>query len=273
MRTVSEEKPAKPEEKARSDGPMVLPRAFALLRLLAENKRGMTLSEISAATSVPKSSLSSTLKALDEQKLLVREGWHYSLGPEAYALASVILARSTLSQIARSTLVETMEEAGETVLLATVDSNGVDSVYVDAVETRNPIRYSVPIGTRRPLFPTAAGRMLLAYFTPEQLRAYFDRIELRAYTENTVIDREDLERRIAEARASGISTNSGEFSADSTAFAAPVLDHSDALVAVVTIALPTSRAIRKREQLIEQVKRAAARLSRLVGHHEDPAGG
>lgn len=246
---------------------MVLSRVFALLRLLAENKRGMTLSEISVKTSVPKSSLSATLKALDDQGLLVREGWHYSLGPEAYALASVILAGSTLSQIAHPTLVETMEESGETVLLGTLDRDSDYSVYVDIVETNNPVRYSVPIGTRRPLYPAAAGRVLLAYRSPEQRRAYFDRVKIERFTEHTIVDREELEKVLDGVRETGISMSSGEFSADSSGFAAPVFNHSGAVVAVLTIALPTNRALVKRDQLIEQVRRGAATLSRIFGHN------
>jgi len=245
---------------------MVLSRVFALLRLLAEKKRGMTLSEISSQTSVPKSSLSATLKALDEQGLLVRDGWHYSLGPEAYALASLIMAGSTLSQMAHHMLVEAMEECGETVLLATLDRDDTYSVYVDIVETPNPVRYSVPIGTRRPLYPSAAGRVLLAYQSPEKIRAYLDRAKLERFTEHTVIDKNEIERTLAGVRENGLSMSSGEFSADSSGFAAPVFNHSGDVIAALTIALPTSRAVAKREQLIEQIRRSAANLSRVVGH-------
>lgn len=264
MRTVGE---GDPDGKGRADGPMVLPRVFSLLRLLADNRRGLTLSELATRTSVPKSSLSSTLKTLHEQGLLTREGWTYSLGPEAFALASVILAGRTLSQIAHPTLVETMEQCGETVLLAALDRDSDYSVYIDIVETANAVRYSVPVGTRRPLYPTAAGRVILAYQTPEQLRAYFKRVRLEKCTDRTVVDRREIERLLEEIRRTGLATNSGEFSPDSSAFAAPVLNSSGALVAALTIALPTSRVEAKRAALEQQTQDAAARLSKVIGHH------
>lgn len=264
MRTVGRDGP---EGKVRADGPMVLPRVFALLRLLAENKRGLTLSELATRTSVPKSSLSATLKTLHEQGLLTREGWTYSLGPESFALASAILAGRTLSQIAHATLVETMERCDETVLLAALDRDRDYSVYVDTVETANAVRYSVPVGTRRPLYPTAAGRVFLAYHTPEQLQAYFKRVRLEKYTDRTVIDHKEIERSLDEIRRTGIAVNSGEFSSDSSGFAAPVLNSSGALVAVLTIALPTSRVQSKRKALEQQTREAAERLSKIIGHH------
>ncbi|MBC7143250.1 MAG: IclR family transcriptional regulator [Rhodobacteraceae bacterium] len=263
MRTTT---PRDTEPKARSEGPMVLSRVFALLRLLAENKRGMTLSEIAVQTSVPKSSLSATLKALDEQGLLVRDGRNYSLGSEAYAIASLIMAGSTLSRVAHHTLVETMEETGETVLLATLDRDEDYLVYMDIVETPNPIRYSVSIGTRRPLYPSAAGRVLLAYQRPEEIKAYLDRVKLERFTEHTVIDKDEIEKALTAVRESGLSMSTGEFSADSSGFAAPVFNHSGAVIAALTVALPTNRAVIKREHLIEQVRSGAAKLSRIVGH-------
>ena len=97
---------------------MVLPRAFALLRLLAGNPSGMNLSSVSAELDVPKSSLSSTLKALTDQGYLNRSGTLYSLGSEAFSLASVIVAGRSLRQVARPYLERTMEQTGETVLLS-----------------------------------------------------------------------------------------------------------------------------------------------------------
>lgn len=81
---------------SRSEGPMVFPRAFALLRLLADTQQGLTLSAIATSLEAPKSSLSSTLKALTDQGFLSRKGTLYFLGGEAHSLASTILAGRTI---------------------------------------------------------------------------------------------------------------------------------------------------------------------------------
>ena len=114
---------------------MVLPRAFSLLRLLAEEPQGMNLSGMAAYLDVPKSSLSSTLKALTDQGYLSRKGTLYFLGSEAYGLASTILAGRTIRQIARPYIEQTMENTGETVLLAQLDVDGKFASYIDTVES------------------------------------------------------------------------------------------------------------------------------------------
>jgi hypothetical protein len=66
---------AMPDSPARAEGPMVSPRAFSLLRLLADHQEGRTLSDIA----VPKSSLLSALQALTDPRYLSRKGIVYFL--------------------------------------------------------------------------------------------------------------------------------------------------------------------------------------------------
>ena len=208
----------------RSDGPMVLPRAFALLRLLAEEPHGLNLSAIASNLEAPKSSLSSTLKALTEQGFLQRTGSLYFLGSESYGLASIILAGRSIRQIARPFLEEAMEETGETVLLAIMDADLRHFTYVDSVESHQSVRYSVPIGSRRSLYATSSGRLFLAYQTEAFRQAYFDDVKMEPVTEKTITDRKTLEDVLRDVRQSEISVTLGDYSNDAAGFSAPIFN-------------------------------------------------
>ncbi len=252
---------------------MVLPRAFALLRLLAEETQGLNLSAVATSLDVPKSSLSSTLKALTEQGYLKRTGSLYSLGAESYSLASVILAGRTIRQIARPYLEKAMESCGETVLLATLDSDLRHFSYVDIVESPKSVRYSVPIGSRRTLYATSCGRLFLAHQSESLRQAYFDSVELERVTEKTITERAALENLLNEIRQSGVSVTLGDFSADVAGFAAPIFNSEGNMVAALAIGVPLSRGLQEEARFRDTAVKAGKAISNVLGHKEDRTAG
>jgi len=244
---------------------MVLPRAFALLRLLAGEQQGLTLSVIAAHLEMPKSSLSSTLKALTDQKMLKRTGALYFLGPEAYSLASVILGGSGIRQIARPFLEKTMDACGETVLLAVLDSDMQHFTYIDIVESQNSVRYSVPIGTRRPLYSTCCGRLFLAFQPAASRQTYFDTATLRPLTGKTIVDHGDLMTCVDAIGHAGLSITMGDFSDDAAGFAAPILNAEGDMIAALAIGVPLSRGEREKRKFSDAVIQSARDISKVLG--------
>lgn len=245
---------------------MVLPRAFSLLRLLAENPSGMTLSGLSVALDVPKSSLSSTLNALTDQEMLKRDGSLYFLGPESYSLASVILAGRSIRQIARPYLERAMIESEETILLAIPDNDGAHTTYVDVVESLKPVRFTLSIGTRRPLYANASGRLFLAHYSNEALEKYLKATTLEPLSPLAVKTAEELKGKLAAIRENGVSVTLGDYSSDSAGFSAPIYNHDGHMVAALTVGLPVSRGEREKEKLSDVVRRQAAEISKILGY-------
>lgn len=250
----------------RMEGPMVLPRAFSLLRLLAEEPQGMNLSDMAADLDMPKSSLSSTLKALTDQGFLARKGTLYFLGSEAYGLASTILAGRTIRQIARPYLEQTMESTGETVLLSQLDPDRKFASYIDTVESDKSIRFSVPLAARRALYCSAGGRIFLAFMTDRQRAGYYDSVSMERRTENTETDRVEVEQVVAKIRETGISITMGTYSADAAGFAAPIFNSDGEVTAALTIGVPVSRAERDSQKYTEAAIKAAADISKILGY-------
>lgn len=256
---------------ARSEGPMVLPRAFSLLRLLAAAPQGLNLSALANHLDVPKSSLSSTLKALTEQELLSRRGTLYFLGSESYALASVILAGRTIRQIARPHLEKVQEVTGETSLLAQLDVDSKFITCIDLIESEKTIRYSVPIAARRGLYSSAAGQVFLADLTERARQAYYRDADLDKLTENTATDTAELEKVVAKVREIGVAVTWGTYSPDAVGFAAPVRDSDGALVAALSLGVPLSRAEREQDRYVEVIRDTAADISRILGYRSGGA--
>jgi DNA-binding IclR family transcriptional regulator len=253
---------------SKKEGPMVLPRAFSLLRHLAQTPGGLTLSDISNRLDAPKSSLSSTLKALTEQQFLKREGAQYFLGPEAFSLASVILAGRSIRRIARPYLERAMEQCGETVLLAALDDDQRHATYIDVIESPKSVRFTVSIGTRRPLYANACGRLFLAHQSETVRRAYFSSTELTPITDKSIVERSKLEDVLGDIRNTGISQTLGDYSPDSAGFAAPIFNSDGTMVAALTIGVPISRGLREEKRFIQIAGNTAREISKILGYSD-----
>jgi DNA-binding IclR family transcriptional regulator len=245
---------------------MVLHRAFALLRLLAGEPQGISLSEISVQLDLPKSSLSSILKALTEQEFLERKGSLYTLGPESFALSSVILAGRSIRQLARPYLRKTMEKCGETVLLAVPDPDMRHATYIDSVESPQAVRFVVTIGTRRPLYANACGRLFLANMPEEQRKRYLESVPLTPVTEKTITDPVQLDKLLAKVREDNLSVTLGDYLPDAGGFAAPIYNSDGDLIAALTIEVPISRAMDEEATFREFAREAAREISRVLGY-------
>jgi len=84
----------------------------------------------------------------------------WMIGIEAFRIGNTYLVRTNLVEAARKTLRRLMEETGETANLGIAD-NG-DVVFVDQVETKNPIRAFFSPGTRGHMHSSGIGKSLLA---------------------------------------------------------------------------------------------------------------
>src|SRR5437764_3653716 len=90
-----------PSSNGAASGPRAMSRVLRLFDLLAARRTGMTLSEASDALDVPKSTLTSSLKALVADGFLIADGGAYQLGPGAYRLAGTILASWSMPDLMR----------------------------------------------------------------------------------------------------------------------------------------------------------------------------
>ena len=254
------------QARGKKELPMVLPRAFALLRLLAMHREGLNLSAVSNLLDVPKSSLSTTLRALSEKGYLQLSGSLYQLGPETFSLASIVLEGQTLHQVAHPVLEDVTSLSGETTLMATLDSDRRQMTYIDIVESRDPIKYAVPIGTRRPLYSTAGGQLFLSNFSEKELTEYWQDVELERISTKAVLLPSKIESRFARIRKTGVSVTHGEYSSQATGFACPIWNSQGALEAVLVIGAPSSRVENNLDRYSEILQHAAEKISRTLGY-------
>ena len=191
-------------------GPRSLTRLLGLFDVLAKAKDGMTLAELNQALQSPKSSLLNLLRPLVIDGYLACDNGRYRLGPSIFRLAANIISVWNFSSTMRPYLEELAERSEESVYIGVLEKVGSVITYVDSIESPQSVRFSVPIGAARPLYSTAAGRVLLAFGDQEWVENYLRNTKIIAYTPYTISSRKALREELEKIRRTRISVSLGE---------------------------------------------------------------
>ena len=241
--------------------PRSLNRILGAFDAIAAALGGLTLAGLSAALEAPKSSLLLLLRPLVALGYLVQEDGIYRLGPTAFRLASNILSAYDAGKLIRPYLEELAEKTKESVCFAKLSLEDEVITYFDSIDSPQAMRFTIPSGLSRPLYTSAAGRLLLAYRDIQWREAYLRRIKIRPLTPQTLTDRAGIRRELDKIRRTGVSLSIDEIVLGSAAIAAPVFDMNDEATGAIVIGAPIDRFIRHQDKLEQLIKAAATRAS------------
>lgn len=230
--------PADPAERssARSSARLV-----GVFEALARSEEGMSLAELSLALGAPKSSLLGQLRAMVSAAYIAHAHGLYRLGPRAFRLAADILAVRRFPTLVRPVLQDLNARTNETVFLVQLDRVARRATYVEGIDSPNPVRYTVPTGTSRPLYVSAGGLMLLAFQEPAWIDAYLGSVSLDPLTPRTITDVAALRQRLQVIRREGFAVSLGETVPGAAGVAAPIFNSDGSVTAGLLIAAPVER--------------------------------
>ncbi|AWQ07664.1 transcriptional regulator, IclR family, C-terminal domain protein [Bordetella bronchiseptica E014] len=249
--------------------PRSLLRILGIFEVLAHRAGGVTLAELSAALEAPKSSLLLLLRPLVAHKYLVHASGRYELGASIFKLSAEVLASAGITRILRPYIEQLAARCEESVFLALIDKEAKTVTYVDGIDSRQAIRYSVPIGTQRPLHVSAAGKVLFAFQDLAWQKKYLKTVKLKPMTSKPLPDRAAFEVQLQEIREAGVAVSIGEAVAGASGIAAPVVKADGTASYAFMIAAPSDRFVQSlpalRNLLLEVAGEASATLRHMPG--------
>lgn len=245
-------------------------RALAVLEQLAAAGQPYSLSQLSLRLHIPKATLMRLIESLEAQGYVTHlpdsrgSDRGITLGPKAAQLALTTLANNTFGRACRSLLRALVDVLGETCNLTALDRDTV--LYLERVETAEPLRLHLQPGTRVPLHCTASGKLFLAQMPPVERRAMLARLTLERKTQNTLTEMNLLEAELDRLAVRGIGIDNEELVRGMVAVAVPVRDASGMhLLAALAIHAPTARAnLNDLLKCVPRLKEAALKLAPLL---------
>jgi DNA-binding IclR family transcriptional regulator len=210
-------------------------RAIEILNTLADARTELGTNEIARRTGINASTTSRILATLASGALVehLPETGRYRLGLGVIRLASAVRQGQDIRTLCRPYLVEVADRTQETATLSVPGDH--EAITLDFVHSPLTVRSVAEVGGTSVAYATAVGKVFLAH------GGTLHGGPLKAFTERTIVDRGALEVEVAKTRETGWAQAVGEREEDLNAVAAPILDWSAKLVAVLGVQGPAAR--------------------------------
>lgn len=239
-------------------------RLVALFETLAKSEEGVTLAQLSTTIGAPKSSVLGILRSMVALGYMEHGHDLYRLGPKSFRLASDILAVRRFPALIRPIMQDLAVKSGELVCLFVLDRLAQRMTYADIIDSPNPVRYTVPTGTTRPLYVSAGGQLLLAHQEPAWIEAYIGSTRLEPLTARTITDPKALRDRLATIRREGFAISLGETVPGAAGVAAPIFNADGSVTAGLLIGAPLDRFEQELPELKRLLREATNRASGIA---------
>jgi IclR family acetate operon transcriptional repressor len=189
----------------------------------------------------------------------------YGLGPLLIQLARSGAVPTTLRDTALPLMRELRDEVDETVGLHELLPTGERAV-LDQVESHHELRRTyTEFGMPIPLTHGAPGKAILSMLPADQQEYWLSR-PIESVTPLTITDPDVLRAELSEARARGWAGSKSERTPGIRAVAAPIFDHTGAVIGALGLSVPEVRMNDARaEQLGRRAKECAWRISEDLG--------
>jgi DNA-binding IclR family transcriptional regulator len=224
-----------------------------------------SLGSIISATGRPKGTVHRMVSTLVNTDYVKQdESGHYFLTLKAWRIGSVAVQALDIADKGRPILSKLGSETGETVHLAVLDPSG-GVVYVSKVESPKSISVQTRLGQINPSWCTATGRSMIAFNALVAQKVLSEKLE--KFTNKTIASPAKIKELLDQVRVNGFAVTLAENHPEMGGIAAPIRDHTGAVVASCGVAIP---AFRMNAELIDRfiplVVDAANTISNLLGY-------
>jgi DNA-binding IclR family transcriptional regulator len=242
-----------------------LQRGLRLLSLFALEEKGLSASEVARLSGLPVSTVHRFLVNLESAGFLSCDASGiYQLGTACVSLGQAARGQLDLRRASLPHLQELNHRTRETVHLTV--RHGLSAVYVEKLDSPEPLRIHSRIGATIPLYCTAVGKILLAYLPDSEREKVLEQMELKRFTENTASNLQELHAELQRTRKNGFACDLEEHELHIRCIAAPIWDHSGVVNASLSVTGPAVRMSAARlRQLAPVIREAGLKISAQLG--------
>jgi IclR family pca regulon transcriptional regulator len=242
-----------------------LARGLAVILAFSEQKRRLTMAQVSHRTGIPRAAVRRSLQTLAKLGFVATDDErNFFLRPKILSLGHAYLSATPLSICAQPILDRLGQTLGEGCSLAILD--GDEIVYLTRSTSSRILSPSLNVGGRLPAYSTSIGHVLLAHLPAQELTAYLSRVKLRAFTDQTITSRDKLRATLKSTRQLGYAIADQQIEIGLRTMAVPVRDLSGLVVAGINVICPVSAVALKEmpARFLAPLQMAAQNLGALL---------
>ena len=243
-----------------------LKRGLRILHLFSESPRGLTAKQVAALSRLPVSTVHRFLSNLVAAGFLNRdlEGTH-CLGVACFSIGQAAAAQLDIRRLSLPYLRDLNQQTRETIHLTV--RHGLSAVYVEKLDSPEPLRIYSRIGGLVPLHCTAVGKVLLAYMPAEEQERLLPQLDLKRLTPNSVGNLQELKSELYRVRKNGFASDLEEHELHIRCVAAPIWDHTGSVQSSLSVTAPAFRMpVGRLRQLAPVIQAAGLKISAELGY-------
>lgn len=210
-----------------------LAKGLNVIRVFGKDSPNMSISDVARSTGITRAGARRLLLTLHALGYLQTDGRRFSLAPRTLELGYSFLSSRGWLSIASPLLEALRTTLGESVSITVLEDT--DVVYVARFRADRVMTVSMDVGSRRPAYCTAMGRVLLGELPETEASAILDRSDLIAHMPRTLVDKEALMEEFRKARRQGYAIVDQELEQGLVAASAPLRDCNGAVLAAVNV--------------------------------------
>jgi DNA-binding IclR family transcriptional regulator len=242
-------------------------RALQVLELFSLEKPEWGVTEISKVLNIYKSNVHNILSTFAEKGFVKKDSKtdKYKLGIKFFELGSVVIKNMDLRRIAHPHIEKLSKEFNETVHLGVLDEGRV--VSIEREESNKGLCSHIEIGRRAPLYCTAVGKAIMSYLSEDEINLIIKEKGLEKYTENTITNKEELEKEFLKIRKQGYAVDNMEHEEGVRCVAGPIRDYNGKVIASMSISGPAFRIDESNiPNIAKRVKECCNYISKEMGY-------
>jgi len=243
-----------------------LQRGLRLLDLFVKAEKGLTASQVAKLSGLPVSTVHRFLMNLEASGFLNCSGTgSYHLGVACFSLGQAALGQLDIRRLSVPYLQDLNLQTRETIHLTV--RHGLSAVYVEKLDSPEPLRIYSRIGAAVPLHCTGVGKVMLAYMSLEEQTRILSQLEFKRITPNSIGSMQELQTHLLKVRRNGYACDLEENEPHIRCIAAPIWDHTGAVNSAVSVTGPAVRmSMMRLRQLAPLIQDAGIKISRELGY-------
>jgi IclR family pca regulon transcriptional regulator len=219
-----------------------LARGLAVIKAFSDQRRAMTIAQLSHKTGIPRAAVRRCLYTLKQLGYADSEANNFFLTPKILTLGYSYLSSTPLTISAQPALNEISRELNESCSLGVLEENEV--IYISRSQSSRVMSVALNAGSRIPAYCSSMGRVLLSTFSEDELSDYFSKVRMVAFTDRTVTEESQLRDILNDVRQRGYAVVEEELEIGLRSIAVPVRGASGIPVAAICIGAQVGRADR-----------------------------
>jgi IclR family acetate operon transcriptional repressor len=197
------------------------------------------------------------------------EGTHH-LGIACFSIGQAAVGQLDIRRLSLPYLRELNQQTRETIHLTV--RHGLSAVYVEKLDSPEPLRIHSRIGASVPLHCTAVGKVMLAFMPQEEQDRLLPQLDVKRLTPNSVGNLQELRTELYRVRKNGYACDLEEHELHIRCVAAPIWDHTGSVQSSLSITAPTFRMpVTRLRQLAPVIQAAGLKISAELGYQAAPS--